>query len=140
MPNKETIFVPVEVEDYYPKVTIRLLNRILKVTSKNIVLFGFSDNMKWLLRLLQEQAITPILADWRDEYKDYDCGGLNLISVDTLEDSSDTLLVVCVEEINNLKDGIRYLYHLGKNRIKVIYDRADANIPFRQEEPYKSIA
>lgn len=140
MTNKKTIFLPVEVEDYYPKVTVRLLNKILKAAPRSVVLFGFSDNMKWLLRLLQDRSVTPILADWRDEYRGYDCGGHDLVSVDTLENSADTLLVVCVDEINNLKDGVSYLYHLGKNSIRVIYDRADANIPFRQEEPYKGIS
>ena len=48
MSNKKNPFVPVVIEDYYPKVTGRLLNRILKVAPKNVVLFGFSDNMKWL--------------------------------------------------------------------------------------------
>ena len=74
--------------------------------AKKVVLFGFSDNMKWLLRLLQENSIKPILTDWRDDYKGYDCGGYDLIPVDELEDSPDTLLVVCVEEINSLKDAI----------------------------------
>ena len=41
MTNKKTIIVPVEVEDYYPKVAVRLLNRILKAAPKNVVLFGF---------------------------------------------------------------------------------------------------
>ncbi len=133
-------FVPVKVEDYYPKVTVRLLNKILKAAPDKVVLYGFSENMKWLLKLLQERSITPILTDWRDKYKDYDCGGHGLVPVKTLEDTSSTLLVVCVEEINDLKDGIKFLYHLGKNSIRVIYDRADANLPFRQEEPYKEIS
>jgi hypothetical protein len=140
MSNKSSTFVPVEVEDYYPTVAVRLLKKILKVPAKQIVLYGFSDNMKWLLRLLRERSILPILSDWREEYKNYDCGGLNLVHVDSLENSHDILLVVCVEEINSLKDGIRHLYYLGKNNIKVIYDRADSNLPFRQEEPYKTIA
>ena len=92
MSNKENLFVPVVVEDYYPKVTGRLLNRILKVTPKNVVLFGFSDNMKWLLRLLQENSITPILTDWREKYSNYDCGGHQMISVEELEDTEDTLI------------------------------------------------
>ncbi len=140
MTNKKSTFIPVEVENYYPKVTVRLLNRILKIEPNKVVLFGFSDNMKWLLRLLQEHSVTPVLADWRKEYQGYDCGGHNLVSIDTLEDSAETLLIVCVEEINDLKSSISYLYHLGKNNIRVIYDRADPNLPFRQEEPYKSIS
>lgn len=140
MSNKENLFVPVVIEDYYPKVTGRLLNRILKMAPKNVVLFGFSDNMKWLLRLLQENSITPTLTDWREKYLHYDCGGHQMVPVSGLGDSDDTLLVVCVEEINDLKNGINFLFHLGKHKIKVIYDRADDNIPFRQEEPYKGIS
>ena len=137
---KKRPFVPVVIEDYYPKVTSRLLNRILKVAPKNVVLYGFSDNMKWLLRLLQENSITPILTDWRDKYSNYDCGGHQMVSVEELNDSEDTLLVMCEEEINDLKDGINFLFNLGKHKIKVIYDREDDNIPFRQEEPYKGIS
>ena len=140
MSSNKNHFAPAVVEDYYPKVTSRLLNRILKLQPKKVVLFGFSDNMKWLLRLLQENSITPVLTDWRPKYCSYDCGGYELSPVENLEDTEDTLLVVCVEEINDLKAGINFLFRLGKNKIKVIYDRADLNIPFRQEEPYKSIS
>ena len=140
MMSETTTYVPKNIADYYPKVTVRLLKRIIEIAPKKVVLYGFSDNMKWLLRLLQERSVTPVLTDWREDYCGYDCGGHDLLTVDKLEDSSDTLLVVCVEEINVLKDGIEYLYHLGKNSIRVIYDRADSNVPFRQEEPYKGIS
>jgi len=140
MLNEITAFVPVEVENHYPKVTVRLLNKILRISPEKVVLCGFSNNMKWLLRLLQERSITPMLADWREKYIGYDCGGHTLASLETIKDAQDTLLVVCVEEINQLKDGIKFLYHLGKNRIRVVYDRTDPNIPFRQEEPYRSIS
>jgi len=96
--------------------------------------------MKWLLRLLQENGITPLLTDWREKYSDYDCGGYQMISVAELDDDTDTLLVVCVEEINDLKDGINFIFNLGKHKIKVIYDRIDDNIPFRQENPFKGIS
>ena len=140
MSNHQNQFVPVVIEDYYPKVTGRLLNRILKIAPKNVVLFGFSENMKWLLRLLQENSITPVLTDWRDAYSSYDCGGYQMVAVEELSDSEDTLLVVCIEEINDLKDGINFLFNLGKPKIKIIYDRADDNIPFRQEQPDKEIS
>ena len=140
MSNIKNHFIPVVVEDYYPKVTERLLNRILKIKPKKVALFGFSTNMKWLLRLLQENGITPLLTDWREKYSDYDCGGYQMISVAELDDDTDTLLVVCVEEINDLKDGINFIFNLGKHKIKVIYDRIDDNIPFRQENPFKGIS
>ena len=140
MTIEENSITPVVVEDYYPKVTSRLLNRILKVAPKNVVLFGFSDNMKWLLRLLQENSIIPALTDWRDKYSRYDCGGHQMMPMAELKDSEDTLLVVCLDEINDLKNGINFLFNLGKHKIKIIYDRDDENIPFRQEEPYKGIS
>lgn len=140
MSENRNNFVPIKVEDYYPKVTVRLVNRIFKINSKKIVLFGFSENMKWLLRLLQENGIKPLITDWREKYLKYDCGGQEMISFNELQDDPDILLVICPEEINDLKDGIKYIHSLGKNKIKVIYDRADENLPFRQEEPYKGIS
>jgi len=140
MSNNKNNFVPVVIEDYYPKVVERLLNKILKIMPKKVVLFGFGTNMKWLLRLLQENGVTPLLTDWREKYLNYDCGGHQMVSIKELDNDTDTLCVVCVEEINDLKDGINYIFNLGKNKIRVIYDRTDDNIPFRQEEPFKSIS
>ena len=139
VPLEKSDFVPLEVESYYPKVVIRLLNRILKIAPEKVVLFGFSENMKWLLRLLKERSITPILTDWRPEYQGYDCGGHEQVRFEEIENSVDTLLIVCVEEINALKNGINYLFHMDKNKIRVIYDRDDSNIPLRQEDPYRMI-
>ena len=133
-------YTPVKVSDYYPKVVVRLLNRVANEKFNKIVLFGFCHNMKWLLRLLSENSIDPILCDWRKSFIKYDCGGKNLVSIDSIEDSHDTLLIVCLEEINLLKEGIGYLQNLQKNKIRVIYDRSDSNLPFRQEEPFKSIS
>lgn len=78
--------------------------------------------MKWLLRLLQENGIKPLITDWREKYLEYDCGGYEMISVKDLQNNQDTLLVVCPEEVNDLKDGINFIFNLGKNKIKVIYD------------------
>jgi hypothetical protein len=140
MPNTKNQFIPVVLEDYYPKVALRLLNRILKIKPKKVVLLGFSDNMKWLLRLLQENGVTPLLTDWREKFLNYDCGDHKIISVTELDDDSDALLVVCVEEINELKNGINFIFNMAKHKIRVIYDRTDSNLPFRQEEPFKGIS
>ena len=43
----------------------------------NIVLLGFSNNMKWLNTLLKNHS-NVILTDWRDEIIGYDCGGIKL--------------------------------------------------------------
>ena len=65
MVSQTTKFTPLKKENYYPRVVERLLERVLTSTAKTVVLYGFSDNMKWLLRLLQEHSIIPLLTDWR---------------------------------------------------------------------------
>ncbi len=139
MKNKKE-FEPVQVDQYYPKIVIRLLEKILKLNSKKIVLFGFSDNMKWLVSLLCQKSIEVDLYDWRQKFINYDCGGKYILHVDNLKDDPDTFIIVCEEEINSLKNGISYLQKLGKNKINVIYDKSSPNLPFREEEPFKSIA
>tara|TARA_B100001093_G_C26708248_1_gene962231 strand:- start:701 stop:940 length:240 start_codon:yes stop_codon:yes gene_type:complete len=46
MSKQQETYVPIVIEDYYPKVTSRLLNKILKIAPKQTILFGFSENMK----------------------------------------------------------------------------------------------
>ncbi len=133
-------FTPIEVSDYLPAAVRRLLARISNEKFKRIALYGFSDNMKWLYRLLQESGQDIVLCDWRPKFIEYDCGGRQLVSVDSLNDDGNTLLVVSVEEINELKAAIRYLLDKGLVGIKAIYDRSDPHRPFRQEQPYKGIA
>ena len=138
--KEDSDFQPIELTDYYPKVVLRLLKKIFENKNKKIILFGFSDNMKWLYRLLMESDIKPILCDWRKKYINYDCGGEKLIDFKNINDSHDYLLVVCLEEINILNECITFLQKVNKNKINVIYDRNDPNLPFKQEEPYKTIA
>ncbi len=134
-----TEFNPLQADDYVPATVRRLLARILREKFKRIALYGFGDNMKWLFRLLQESGRDAVLCDWRPKFIEYDCGGRQLVSVDSLNDDGDTLLVVSVEEINELKSAIRYLLDNGPVRMRTIYDRADPHLPFRQEQPYKAI-
>jgi hypothetical protein len=133
-------FVPPKLSDYYPKVVIRLYNKIIANKNRKIILFGFSNNMKWLFRLLKEDGQVPILCDWREKFIKYDCGGHKLIDISKIQDDDKYLLVICFEEINLLKNSISFLQGLSKNKIDVIYDRADPNIPYRQETPYKEIS
>lgn len=133
-------FTPIQVADYVPAVVRRLLARISTENFQRIALYGFSDNMKWIFRLLQENGRDAVLCDWRPKFIAYDCGGRQLVSVDSLNDDTDTLLVVCVEEINDVKEAMRYLLDKGLTRMKAIYDRADPHRPFNQEQPYKGIA
>ena len=95
MSNNKNPFIPITVEDWYPKVAVRLLNRILKINPKKVALFGFSTNMKWLLRLLQENSVTPTITDWREKYLNYDCGGYQMVPVTELDD-----------DVNKINDNI----------------------------------
>jgi len=133
-------FVPLEMPDYIPPVVKRLMRRINAEPLQSVALYGFSDNMKWLYRLLQEQGRDPVLCDWREKFIAYDCGGKNLVSLTSLNDDPNTLVVVCVEEIHDMKAAMRYLIDNKLNRMPVIYDRTEAHSPFHQEEPFKGIA
>jgi hypothetical protein len=62
------------------------------------------------------------------------------VPVDSLNDDPDTLLVICVEEINDMKSAIRHLLDKGLIRMKAIYDRSEPHSPFNQEQPFKGIA
>jgi len=96
--------------------------------------------MKWLFRLLKEKYNEPVLCDWRKKFIGYDCGGEEIVSIDKIKNNKDTLLVICVEEIHNMKDSIRYLIDNKIDNLPVIYDRSEYHSPFHQEQPYKGIA
>lgn len=133
-------YIPPKTLDYVPDVVKRLLERIYIDPLPVVALYGFSDNMKWLYRLLQEQGRTPILCDWREKFIGYDCGGEKLVPVSSLADEPNTLVVVCVEEIHAMKAAMRHLLENNLNSMPVIYDRTEYHSPFHQEEPFKGIA
>ena len=133
-------YIPMEMADHIPPVVKRLMQRIHSEPFSSVALYGFSDNMKWLYRLLQEQSRDPILCDWREKFIGYDCGGKNLVSIESLKDNPSTLAVVCVEEIHDMKAAIWHLIENKLHRMPVIYDRAEAHSPFHQEEPFRGIA
>jgi hypothetical protein len=133
-------FIPLVLEDYIPQVPKRLLQRIQAEPFSSVALYGFSDNMKWLYRLLLEREYEPILCDWRKQFIEYDCGGKSLVSIDSLKDDPSILVVVCVEEIHDVKAAMWYLIENKINQMPVIYDRSEAHSPFHQEQPFKGIA
>lgn len=140
--NDSTVYQndPLDVTSHIPVVVRRLMKRIDAEPFPKIALYGFGDNMKWLYRLLSEQGSNPVLCDWRQHFIEYDCGGKNLVSVESLKDDPQTLLVVCVEEIHEAKAAIWHLISNNMNRMPVIYDRTETHSPFHQEEPFRGIA
>lgn len=138
--SQKKAYVPLQLADYVPVVVRRLMERIQVEPLQSLALYGFGDNMKWLYRMLREQGRDPILCDWRPQFIGYDCGGKDVVSVDALNDDPKTLLVVCVEEIHDMKGAMRYLIDHKMDRMPVIYDRTEAHSPFHQEEPFKGIA
>ncbi|MES2413934.1 MAG: TylF/MycF/NovP-related O-methyltransferase [Pseudomonadota bacterium] len=133
-------YIPPVLDDYIPSIVKRLLQRIQAEPFSSVALYGFGDNMKWLYRLLRERGSDPILCDWRKQFIEYDCGGKSLVSIESLKDDQNTLVVVCVEEIHDMKAAMWHLIENKINRMPVIYDRAEAHSPFHQEEPFKGIA
>jgi len=133
-------YIPPVLEDYIPSIVKRLLQRIQIESFSFVALYGFSDNMKWLFRLLRERGYDPILCDWREQFVEYDCGGKSLVPISTLNGDPNTLVVVCVEEIHDMKAAMWHLIEKNMNQLPVIYDRAESHSPFHQEQPFKGIS
>jgi len=138
--KKKRDFVPTVKEDYIPEVVNRLINKINSSMMDKIVLYGFGDNMKWLYRILRENGIDPILCDWRKKYIKYDCGGENLVSIDSIKNDDKTIVISCIDEINDLKNSINYIIENNFSELKIIFDISESNSPFNNENPYKDIA
>jgi O-methyltransferase len=137
--NTKNLYSPPVTQDYVPGVVKRLLGRIQTEQYETLALYGFGRNMKWIYRLLQESGKTPILCDWRPEFIGYDCGGLDVISVQDLQNYSKCLLVLALEDIEQQKAAMRYLFLERLSHIPVIYDRSESYNPIYQQEPYKKI-
>ena len=133
-------FIPTIMDDYIPKIINRIISKINQSNKKNIVLFGFSDNMKLLYRILKENQINPTLCDWRNKYIEYDCGGKKLKSIDLIKNDNNTIVVCCIEEINELKSAVRHIIKNNLHGLKIIFDNSNPNLPFEFENPYKSIS
>ncbi len=126
-------------EHYISGLADKLLARIESEKFARIALYGFSDAMKWLYRLLRERGMQPLLSDWRETFIGYDCSGGSVRHVKELRDATDTLLVVCVEDHDVVKAGIRYLIDNGYDRLPAIYELTEPHDPFMREQPYKGI-
>lgn len=131
--------IPKEFASYISPVVGRYMHRISASPFKKIALLGFSENMRMIFRLLKEEGQEPVLCDWREEFIGYDCGGKEVVSVDTLYKTTDILIVICVEDITLMKDAMSYLFNSNLNTIPTIYDRGEIHDPYHQEEPFISI-
>ena len=140
--DNENILIPVIRDKYVPDITKRLMHKIAESSSKKIVLIGFSENLRWLNRLLKEINIKPILLDWRKEFKNYDCGGDTVRLFSQLTKNEVTkkhLLVVCVDEIILVKECCNFLFNSKYNKIRTIYDTKFKHNPFLNEKPFNII-
>ncbi len=138
----ENILIPIIRDKYIPDVSKRLFQKIIESNSKKIALIGFGENLRWLNRLLKEIKINPLLLDWRKEYKSFDCGGDIVRLFNQLGKNEITkkhLLVICVDEIDLVKNCCEYLFKSKYNKIKTIYDTKFKHNPFLNEEPYNII-
>lgn len=140
MENTNKEYVPVINDDYIPVVVKRLINKIDFNKFEKVALYGFSDNMKWLYRILRENGKDPILCDWRKDFIDYDCGGKDLISIKEIENSPSILLVFCSQDVNIIKEGISFLNTNKLYNLNCLFDNNLPNNPFLYESPYKNIA
>lgn len=126
-------------EHYIPDQVGKLLRRIEGESFANIALYGFSEPMKWLYRLLRERGTNPRLYDWRSQFVGYDCGGGIVENVSAIKNAVDTLLVVCTDDHDDIKSGIRFLIDNRYDSLPVIYELSDPHDPFTREQPYRGI-
>ena len=138
MNSKE--FIPLTLEDYIPNVVKRLYNKIDFENNDKIILLGFSDNMKWLNSLLRNHSKKVLLADWRENIIGYDCGGDEVISILEIENTEKNLVVVCNDDINEIKDAINYIIQQKLHKLNYLFDNDKGNDPFNFENPYRGIA
>ena len=125
---------------YVPPLVGKLLARIEQERFSRIGLFGFSDAMKWLYRILREKGIQTELYDWRNDFVGYDCGGGVVRNVKEVNDATDILLVLCPDNVNQMRDAVSFLLDNKLTKTPVIYEATEGYNPFYQESPYKEIA
>lgn len=131
---------PVVISDYVPTVVKRLISKIENEEFQQLAFYGFGDNMKWLYRIFKEKGVEPKLFDWRVKFQQYDCGGKTILPVDSIEQSKHTLLVLCSDTVDVMKESIIYLYDNDITEVKTVYDLGERYSPFHFQEPYKSIS
>lgn len=126
-------------DKYIPEVTSRLFNKIISTQNKNVILFGFCENMRWLNRLLIEKNLKPILADWRQEYFNFDCGSQKTKDIKKISIKKNSLIVICHEDVKNLKAAMSFLFFNNFKNYKTIYDIYYTHDPFIHEFPFSEI-
>ena len=134
---KENIIL--ERSFYISNFVKRLFADIINSKFSKISLIGFGDTMKWLSVLLREKNFKLNLYDWRKKYYEYHCGDLRLNNIKNVKNFKDNLLVICSEDLDEIKDCMNFLITNNLNEIAVIYNYSYANNPLRQLEPYKTI-
>jgi hypothetical protein len=132
-------YKPLQRQDYISKFVKHLLLEIEKSKFSKINLIGFSEAMKWLSTLLREKGFKVTLYDWRKKYYEYDCGGIKLNNVKEIKNIKNNLLVICSEDLNEIKDCMKILIANNLNKIPVIYYYSYVHNPLRQVEPYRTI-
>jgi hypothetical protein len=137
--NADKSPLSVTTDFYVPELVKKLLNRIDGEPHKRIALFGFSDGMKWMYRLLRERGRDVALYDWRDEVVGWDCGGGIVEHVSKVKNAKDTLLVVCVGDHDEMKAAVRFLIDNEYDSLPAIYELTEAHNPFLHEEPWCGI-
>jgi len=132
-------YKPLQRQDYISNFVKHLLSEIEKSKFSKINLIGFSEAMKWLSTLLREKGFQVNLYDWRKKYYEYDCGGIKLNNVKEIKSIKNNLLVICSEDLNEIKDCMKILIANNLNKIPVIYYYSYVHNPLRQVEPYRTI-
>lgn len=137
--NPERIYKGISKNDYIPEVVKRLKKIIDKEIERDVILFGFSENMKWLSRLLKEDNRSYNLADWRESFINYFCSDEKVDDINKFNPSDNQLIVFCPEEIHIMKEGMYFLMRSDFKFVPTIYERHRLHSPYHEEEPYKSI-
>ncbi|MDG2147529.1 MAG: TylF/MycF/NovP-related O-methyltransferase [Flavobacteriaceae bacterium] len=140
MGNLKSEWTPIVKEKYISKVVRRLIEKMDFEKFQKIILFGFSDNMKWIYRIMKENNKDLILCDWREKFIAYDCGGKQLLSILEIKNSSKYQVIVCLEDINEIKDSVRFIIENDLQKLNYVFDNQVPNFPFNYENPYNLIA
>ena len=132
-------YKPVEVGDYIPGLVARLFEKVNQTSFSRLCIAGFGVNMRWLHRIARENNIVATLADWRPRFTGYDCGGQEIISLKDFPDEENNIIIVCPDDVSEMKECMSFIFDNRISRSKVLYDFDEPYMPFNQDEPYCSI-
>ena len=137
--TSEKVLKVIVRDKYIPEVANRLLDKIIATKNKNIILFGFCENMRWINRLLIEKNLKPSLVDWRQDYFNFDCGSQKIKNIKKIFIKKNSLSVICHDDVENLKAAISFLFFNNFKNYKTIYDIHYTHDPFIHEFPFSEI-